>query len=1298
MRYNHFDMLPEQAFQRDASGKIKPQGGGGSSSPSKSTVTQTNIPEYARPYAESMLGRAQALTDVNQNPYQPYTDQRFAGFSPMQAQAFQQLSGQQVAPQLTDASNIAYSAAGQALRAQPQAQMLQNTALGYGQAGAGYGGAASQLGMAGAQQAQMASQQAQRQAGLYGLAGYQAGQAGMDYGGMGAGFGQQAAGYGALGAEQAAMISGGALGRAQQLGGMATGIGGYGQMLAQQTAQQAGAGAMGYGAQGAGYGAQGVSIAEQAQRAAERQADIYGQMGAGYGAQGADIARQSQLQAQQQAMGYGQMGARFGAAAAGLAPQAQQFGGTAAQMGAQGMGYGQAGAGIGGLGVQAAQQGFGAQQAYQQMATSPEAQQAYMSPYMQNVVAEQQKDARRQAEIERQAVQAQAVKSGAFGGSRSAIVEAENQKNLQDRLAQIQATGSQQAFQQAQQAQQFGAGLGIQGLQAGYQGLQTGLAGTAQGMQGAQTGIAGQQAGLAGLGQAGQLYGLGMQGAQAGLQGTGQFLSAGQLGLQGAQAGMQGAGLGLQGTGQRLAAGQLGLAGTAQGMQGAGLGLQGIGQLLASGQLGVQGSQLGLQGVTAGMQGVGQELQAGQLGLAGTAQGIQGAQAGIQGAQAGMQGAGLGIQGAQAGLQGVGQQIAGGQLGLQGVQAGIAGQQAGIQGAQAGMQGVGQAVGAGQYGLQGAQTAISGAGQLGQLGQTQYAQEMGITDAMQKYGALQQQQQQQQLDFAYQQYLAQQQYPYQQLSYMSDLLRGVPSTQSAQYMYQQQPAMAPQLLGAGLSAYGALARAKGGRIPEPQRYAAGGQVTPDAMSTMAVQELPSRLRRLSDTQLAAYARTVKDAITLSAVQGELNRRTRARAPMGQPQDTTVADDIAKQAQAASLGGPITMAGGGIVALQGGAYLQDVMGGYQPTAEELLQYQPGPTFGEAVSNRIQAAQEARAAEDAALRSQFLQQNAPHLQQPQATPELVDESAMGVPAQTRPPVGIAVAGQNVPPPPPAAPRTAPQTAPTAAGPGIMGARSIIPGSFEEYRQQIGQAVQRSPEDQKLLDDMANRVKTRMERAGKQEDTAKYDAIMMAGLAMMGGTSLADGIARAAQTGGATYMQGKDKAAKAMEAAEEADISFQKYKIALDRNDKKEAADMFKDYSAQVLKLQEIQSKYAEIGARSKEAAAARQTALEQKNEAGLRNSYAVISNNIARVEGHFDTQLANRTKTLSESLFTADPKRKAEIEAQIRALPGEIEAEKRKRLAPMFEQQKSLAKQLGLPEPVGDLGGFTLKSVK
>jgi len=205
--------------------------------------------------------------------------------------------------------------------------------------------------------------------------------------------------------------------------------------------------------------------------------------------------------------------------ALGMGRQAVGMGQNAAQMGQAGMGYGAQGANIGQRGVSAAEQGFNAQNAYRQQATSADEMGKYMSPYMQNVVDVQQKEAVRQSGIQDQALKAQAVGAGAFGGSRQAIVQAEAQRGLQDRLAGIQATGSQSAFDKAQQAQQYGAGLGIQGLQAGYQGLQAGMAGTAQGMQGAETGMRGQQAGI--------------QGVQAGLGGVGQATSAGQYGIQG---------------------------------------------------------------------------------------------------------------------------------------------------------------------------------------------------------------------------------------------------------------------------------------------------------------------------------------------------------------------------------------------------------------------------------------------------------------------------------------------------------------------------------------------------------------------------------------------------------------------------------------------------------------------------------------------------------------------------------------------------------------------------------------------
>ena len=84
------------------------------------------------------------------------------------------------------------------------------------------------------------------------------------------------------------------------------------------------------------------------------------------------------------------------------------YGGMGAQAGQQGMGYG----------AQAARAG----EQYARQATNPYAMQSYMSPYMQNVVDVQTQAAKRQADIAAQTQQAQAARSGAFGGGRDAVM------------------------------------------------------------------------------------------------------------------------------------------------------------------------------------------------------------------------------------------------------------------------------------------------------------------------------------------------------------------------------------------------------------------------------------------------------------------------------------------------------------------------------------------------------------------------------------------------------------------------------------------------------------------------------------------------------------------------------------------------------------------------------------------------------------------------------------------------------------------------------------------------------------
>ena len=36
---------------------------------SQQTISQTSIPDYAKPFVEEMLGKAQYFTDTEQNPY-----------------------------------------------------------------------------------------------------------------------------------------------------------------------------------------------------------------------------------------------------------------------------------------------------------------------------------------------------------------------------------------------------------------------------------------------------------------------------------------------------------------------------------------------------------------------------------------------------------------------------------------------------------------------------------------------------------------------------------------------------------------------------------------------------------------------------------------------------------------------------------------------------------------------------------------------------------------------------------------------------------------------------------------------------------------------------------------------------------------------------------------------------------------------------------------------------------------------------------------------------------------------------
>lgn len=80
--------------------------------------------------------------------------------------------------------------------------------------------------------------------------------------------------------------------------------------------------------------------------------------------------------------------------------------------------------------------------------------QGFMDPYAQNVIDIQKREAGRQSQMAGLQEAGQAVKAGAFGGSRAGLVEAERARNTGQLLSDIQQRGSEAAYQNAQQALQ----------------------------------------------------------------------------------------------------------------------------------------------------------------------------------------------------------------------------------------------------------------------------------------------------------------------------------------------------------------------------------------------------------------------------------------------------------------------------------------------------------------------------------------------------------------------------------------------------------------------------------------------------------------------------------------------------------------------------------------------------------------------------------------------------------------------------------------------------------------------------
>lgn len=79
--------------------------------------------------------------------------------------------------------------------------------------------------------------------------------------------------------------------------------------------------------------------------------------------------------------------------------------------------------------------------------------QQYMNPFVQTALNPQIEEARRQSQIENLKNKAAATRAGAYGGSRQALMESENQRNLLQNLALMTGKGYETAYQKG--AEQF---------------------------------------------------------------------------------------------------------------------------------------------------------------------------------------------------------------------------------------------------------------------------------------------------------------------------------------------------------------------------------------------------------------------------------------------------------------------------------------------------------------------------------------------------------------------------------------------------------------------------------------------------------------------------------------------------------------------------------------------------------------------------------------------------------------------------------------------------------------------------
>jgi hypothetical protein len=446
----------------------------------------------------------------------------------------------------------------------------------------------------------------------------------------------------------------------------------------------------------------------------------------------------------------------------------------------------------------------------------------YMSPFMESVVGAQKREAIRDAQKGQLAQDLGAARQGTYGGSRQLLAGLERERNLGTQLGDIQARGSQAAFENAQQ--QFerdrAAGLttGQQNLSAALQQQQLGVS---TGLQVALANLSNEQQSRVNN-QATQFQANGMNAEnalRAALANQGVDVTRAQADLQ-SQLGTQelGATMGMQTALANLSNEQQARVNNqAQQFQAQGMNVDNAMRAALANQ-GVD--------VTRGTQNLAARLSTQQLG---TETGLRTAlanldatsQANVQNLAAQLQTQGLNSEQAmraalanqQTGLQ-VGQQNLSSMLDTQrlGAQTGLAALQSNQQ---ADLDRQRMYEQSRQFGSQQGLAGLAQAGQMGQtlsnIGSAQQNADVSRFGLQQSTAAQQQAFRQQQRDLDYQDFLREADDPYIRLQRYMSLMSGVPqATTTTQSSTAPTPSIGQQLLGGGVAAAGIYNTFRGG--------------------------------------------------------------------------------------------------------------------------------------------------------------------------------------------------------------------------------------------------------------------------------------------------------------------------------------------------------------------------------------------------------------------------------------------------------------------------------------------------------